>query len=1131
MIKTPYIFICLIFISIGSVLGQSTQNPVKVGFMGRSLDATTKTGALDFLEDQAFSVLDVSDDELDFGEISEQNLTHLWIYQIGQNDENWKRKSVARAIKRFVETGGNLILSMEAVTLLNDWGIEKNSYEIRMDTVKDEGFGRPLGFHAFKSHPLFEGMHGGAYTWKAKKDHIVKKIGFFDNNLPETSIAKVIGTEWTYITFHENNKLVMEYSLGKGKIIAVGAYTYFGRPNYNVDELHKFYSNIFSYTLDTSFGSAPINFWNYDELSVEPLQGLSFPDESLSIKSKRIALPEASIQMVNEKANDAPTIMAGRRMMMIGKQKGGIEEIWTHPFMSFRDIRTGLVMKNNDTLWLDESTPKIKVSPEMLVREYQFNNTKLQEVTTVSMKQPLGAIHYQWDGGAIDKLFVQYTTNFRYMWPYSHRVSGEMGFIWDPKSRMAITTAQSGDLTGILSFSAPPQIGVLGKYGGFMSKKGEVKGLETDRHQISGYFSFDADSLNGNIDINFYAGDHGLNSTLTEFAKERKSFESLVLETSDYYKDFMETKLHIHTPDSIFNKGYQWALLRTDQFFQETPQIGTSMVAGLGSTARGWDGAQEVSGRPGYSWYFGRDAQWCAFAVNAYGGHTEVKKILDVFEKFQALNGKILHELTTSGAVHYDASDATPLYVALAAHYLKYTGDVEFIRQKWPSIKKAMEFCYSTDTDGDGLIEITNVGHGWVEGGALFGTHTEVYLAGSWAAALESASYMAEILGKSDEAWFYKKDATRVKNKIDHSFWDKEDEFFYVGLEKDGSFRKEESVLTAVPIYFDAVLDKEKAVKSAARYASNEYSTDWGVRILPNSSKSYNPRSYHSGMVWPLFGGWASLAEYKTGHYTSAYSHIMNNLLVYDDWGLGSIEETLNGDHYEPAGVCSQQGWSQTMVLQPIYEGMLGIRPDVVSNTLELAPRLPWHWGYTKVENIPFGKNKIAMSMSKEKGQTHFRFKSGQKDDISIHFRPAFPIGTDINHVLIDGKRVNFALTEDTESVNLVLDFVLKGNAKISVQHNGGIGALPKVMNPAPGSENIGTKIVGQQLLPDGTFQVTLEGQPNTSFTMSLFSVNDIHTIDQGVIKSNKGDVYTVSGTLPSNGSPYAVQTISIKTH
>ena len=139
----------------------------------------------------------------------------------------------------------------------------------------------------------------------------------------------------------------------------------------------------------------------------------------------------------------------------------------------------------------------------------------------------------------------------------------------------------------------------------------------------------------------------------------------------------------------------------------------------------------------------------------------------------------------------------------------------------------------------------------------MFGAHTEIYLAGCWAAALDAASYIAGTLNNDGLSDLYHKNAQKVRKIIDEDFWNKEGQYFYNGKMIDGSYMNEETVLSGVPIYFDAIIDPLKAFKTAASYASNLYSSDWGVRILPDSSKSFNPKSYHSGMVWPLFAGWA----------------------------------------------------------------------------------------------------------------------------------------------------------------------------------------------------------------------------------------------------------------------------------
>ena len=189
----------------------------KIGLMVEGLYEEESKAIEKFLVSQEkFESVKINDSLLMKGQLESLDFTHIWIHQLSGNHGEYKKNNVGESIKKFVENGGNLILSMEAVRLLNDWGIEKNPFEIKKDSILDNGFGRPLGFHSFKSHPIFEGLHGGVYPWKSKEDHTVFKIGFFDDRLPDTTISKVIGVEWTYLTFHENNKLVLEYQWGKG---------------------------------------------------------------------------------------------------------------------------------------------------------------------------------------------------------------------------------------------------------------------------------------------------------------------------------------------------------------------------------------------------------------------------------------------------------------------------------------------------------------------------------------------------------------------------------------------------------------------------------------------------------------------------------------------------------------------------------------------------------------------------------------------------------------------------------------------------------------------------------------------------------------------------------------------------
>ena len=1106
---------------------KTSVNPSKIGWVTEGMSSDELKAIQAFLANQEkLETVEINAIPLLEERLATGDLTHLWIHRLDTDRAPFKSQKTIDAIKKFVKNGGNLVLSMEAVNLLNDWGIEKNLLETKVDTITDNGFGRPLGFHAFKSHPIFDGMNGGAYPWKSKEDHLVRKIGFFDENLPNNAAAKIVGIEWTYITFHENNKLILEYPLGKGKIMAIGAFSYFAKENYNTEELHRLYLNIFTYMSGENKGVS--NYWQYTPQKVTALDK-TFKAQNLALATKW-ELPELTLSLKKQEATKDATLMTGRRMVIGGSEKGGIEEIWTNPFMSFRDINTGVVLKGEDTVvWLNELTPVITSSPELIIREYTISGASLKEITTVSMDKPVGVVHYEWDNDKLAKIMMTYTTNLRYMWPYSEKVTATISYKWASEMNAVVNVGQYGELASLMGFSAKPESFLLGQYDDFAFENGEFKATKTDLIQVSGVFTFDAKKANGKLNAYMVAGDNGLSNTVAMYNSEAKNFNQLYLKSSDYYRNLLDSSLMLTTPDTDFNTGYQWAMIRTDQFFQETPAIGTSMVAGLGTTSRGWDGGQKVNGRPGYSWYFGRDAQWTGFAVNAYGGHKMVKKILEVFVTYQSLNGKILHELTTSGAVHYDASDSTPLFVVLAAHYLKYSGDLEYINEIWPALKKAMDFCYSTDTDNDGLIEITNVGHGWVEGGSLFGTHTEVYLAGSWAAALDAASYISSSLNKKEQSISYSEDAQKVKNIIDTDFWNSDENYFYNGKMIDGSYMNAETVLAGVPVYFNAVVDPMKAFKTAASFAGNMFTTDWGVRIIPESSKKFHPQSYHGGMVWPLFAGWASLAEYKTGNYTSAYSHVMNNLLMYKQWNMGSVEETLDGSKFEPAGVSSQQGWSETMVLQPVSEGMLGIVPDALSNNISLSPQFPWNWNTVKVANINFGTHSIDFEMNRTQKTTTFHFKGDEKQEVTLNFSTSLPLGTKVKKVAINNTVVPFTVVEKSESIALKFDpILLKGASLIEIYHNKGIGALPQVNEPQPGDTNKEAKIIKQQL-SDEIFDLVIEGLPGKKYQVRVMSNSKIKKVYNARIIKKEGTVYTLETETPASSQKYATQKISIK--
>jgi glycogen debranching enzyme len=371
----------------------------------------------------------------------------------------------------------------------------------------------------------------------------------------------------------------------------------------------------------------------------------------------------------------------------------------------------------------------------------------------------------------------------------------------------------------------------------------------------------------------------------------------------------------LEADDPALAEAVEWAKWRLSTYRVHVPELGTSLVAGYSRSRPDEFG----DGRPGYAWFFGRDACWTALACLAVGQHDSARQVLEFLGRHQDVTGKILHECTTSGVVHYDAADSSPLYLLLAARYLAATGDVETLRHEWPRIRSAYTFCLSTDTDGDGLIENTNVGHGWVEFGRLGGHHVSLYLAGVWVAALGELEVAARALGELELAEELAYHAAAARASLELSFFDPLEARYANGRRPDGSLDMAETVMTAVPLALGAVRP-ERCARWLDRVASEDFTALWGVRLVPRSDPEYDPAGYHAGAAWPLYSGWVSLAEFRAGRSAAARRHWEAALRLYRAASLGAWPEVIHGDEARSIGVTSDQAWSTAAALFPLLE-------------------------------------------------------------------------------------------------------------------------------------------------------------------------------------------------------------------
>ncbi|MCF8337394.1 MAG: hypothetical protein K9I74_05370, partial [Bacteroidales bacterium] len=564
-----------------------------------------------------------------------KNFDVLWYHQLDTHriPERLNNIRVNDSIKAYLDDGGHMLLTMEGMKYLNNLRLEKAVTKV--DTVKviNNGYGRKRGLHAYRHHPVFKDLNGGAYIFGPKTDTITQQTGFMGNTVPDN--GRVIAVDWSYVNFNENKKLMVEYNKGEGKVIGIGAYTTFSTPNKHQPQLEQFMNNVFGYMSGSVKGKR--DYWNYERNSVEPFNVI---DKELELP-KATAWDEKDWNMAFENPpTDNFWDVAGERMLIMGKEDEGIDEIWAHPFMALHDYQIGY--RKNDSAgvkWLDNNIRKVKVTPNAFIRTYSIGKSQLREVITTDIKDPVGAIHYDYTGEEDIRLVMKYKTRLRLMWPYSSKVNSIIKKTWNENLNAHLYIDNSSDMTCITGAGKKPVTRLSGTYSGFTTENGDFKGQPTNDFVAATITEYQLSSVD-HLDFLIAATNQGMEQASSVYREYMKRPEKVYEQSKNYYKELLANRLIIQSPDKKFNEAYKWAMIGADRFFVNTPGLGKSLVAGYGTTSNGWDGDHDISGRPGYAWYFGRDGQWSGFALDGYGDFNKVRDILEIYMDYQSPRGK-----------------------------------------------------------------------------------------------------------------------------------------------------------------------------------------------------------------------------------------------------------------------------------------------------------------------------------------------------------------------------------------------------------------------------------------------------------------------------------------------------------
>ena len=914
----------------------------------------------------------------------------------------------AESLAVFVNSGGGVLLTLRAAMLAGAMGFElappNEDVESRWRGAADGRFadgppgaaGLPLrGLATFGPHPLVEGLHNGTYCWLPTEGERYSRTCYVHGVRPVG--GRVIAVERYAQSQNPNRIVAWEYQPVRGRIVCVGAYVNFAAPDALLRaQLERLAANALRYVATGPADGARVTGWPERATHAAPAEGLALP-EPLDLEG---ALPDPDddpATLESDAAHDEPFDLAGRRALLVGRERQGLRELWLHPYRAVAGWELSIDREPVEA-------GRLTVTPDVLVRTLETGRRRITERCFVALEQPFALVEYAAArkgraslAQSAAALEVTLTLDLRRMWPYPAGSGGNLRFRNRPDGRVALVTAEGSDGVAAVFVNRPAQLALKAV------RPGGIPAVECTV----------AAPLGVPLRLAVLGGSSRDDFERAWRAVSRLGMRGLVRQRVQRAATMRQSRLSLRAPDERLPRALEWARRRLDLFTADVPGVGRSLMAGYASSEAGWG-----EGRPGYAWFFGRDACWSALALLAAGEHSVPRQVIRFLGDTQDVTGKVIHEVTTSGQHHYDAADATPLYLLLVARYLAWTGDREFVKAVWPQVQRALAFCLSTDRDGDGLIENARVGHGWLESPEL--SQVTLYLACVWHAALEGLARAAGVLGDAPAQAGLVARAARARRRVDEQLYDARRGCYARDEAVGGKRTWTQTALQAMPLLLGAGT-LEQSARWLEAVAGDGFTARWGVRMLSQADAQFNPAEGQAGAVWPLLTGWVAGAEYRAGRAASAFRHVLANAALASGRQLGAFDEVLHGSEERGAGVCGNMAWSAAALLAPVAEGLLGLEPGAPEGRLTIAPALPAGWDWMEGRGIRCGETAFDIRLR----------RSGPALDVGLRRTAGPPLWLTIAPLLerpasaveIDGQRLTPAHTTIGEGVRSAVSF------------------------------------------------------------------------------------------------------------
>ena len=415
-----------------------------------------------------------------------------------------------------------------------------------------------------------------------------------------------------------------------------------------------------------------------------------------------------------------PFTVAGERGVLVGQQDGTFEA-WPLPMKLLSHLTIEADVEGYTVpIDVNQQSSAIEVRPDRTVITYAHIGFTVRQIMFSPADAPAGTgpvVLFEFDCLHPTDFTLRFTPELRWMWP--ERNEGVPGVEWVAPAPNAyeraggfyVLHADYPDFAAAVTIpGARP--GILAPY----QERPQVHPVELKLH-------IDPARDHGKLYPLLMA--YAATASTANSASLAATLEKLNAAIPDLYKTHAENwkktlanSVSIDTPDKALNEAFQWAVISIEQLKTKTipgqssvhgcpttyglaPGLGRSETPGIVETAlvAGYYASGD-SARPGFGWFFGRDALYTLYAVNGYGNFALSKSELEFLIRRQRDDGKIMHEWSQTAAAidwrafpyMYAAADATPLFLLATLDYVHNSGDLEFLTAHRDAIEKAWNF-------------------------------------------------------------------------------------------------------------------------------------------------------------------------------------------------------------------------------------------------------------------------------------------------------------------------------------------------------------------------------------------------------------------------------------------------------